>query len=175
MPLCAACAFASAHRRNWRTKAPPTSGVRRETDAHPGDGTSADHIVSRQPGLLPQSTGTLTHRRFWGAVIFVDHSTDYIYGHPVTSISSQETLNAKHAYERKAKEHGVTVRGYHADNLRFNDNKFTGDCINAGQRISFCGVGAHHQNGVVERKNRELIEGARTVLLHAQRKWPKII
>ena len=50
-----------------------------------------------------------------------------------------------------------------------------GDCVSAGQKITFSGVGAHHQNGVVKWKNRELIEGARTVLLHAQRKWPKII
>ena len=141
----------------------------------PGDGTSADHIVSRQPGLMPQSTGILTHERFWGAVIFVDHVTDYIYGHPVKSISGEDTLSAKHAYERKAKEHGVTVNAYHADNLHFNGNRFTADCVSAGQKLTYCGVGAHHQNGVVERKNRELTEGARTVLLHAQRKWPRII
>ena len=175
MPLCAACAFAAAHRRNWRSKKKATSEVRRKTDTNPGDGTSADHIVSRQSGLIPQSTGILTHERFWGAVIFVDHATDFVYGHPVKGITSQETLDAKHAYERKAKENGVVVNGYHADNLHFNSNKFMGDCVSAGQRMTFCGVGAHHQNGVVERKNRELTEAARTVLLHAQRKWHKVI
>ena len=112
----------------------------------------------------------LTHERFWGAVIFVDHATDFIFGHLVKGISSQETLEAKHAYERVAKMHGVKVKSYHADNLRFNDNRFMGDCVNAGQRITFSGVGAHHQNGVIERKNRELTDAARTVLLHAQRK-----
>ena len=175
MPLCAACAFASAHRRSWRTKSAPTTGIRKATDLNPGDGTSADHLVSRQPGLMPQTSGILTYERFWGAVIFVDHATDFTHGHLVKSISSQETLNAKHAYERVARAHGVTIKGYHADNLRFNDNRFTGDCVSAGQNLSFCGVGAHHQNGVVERKNKDLTNGARTVLLHAQRKWPKVI
>ena len=175
MPICAACTFASAHRRNWRTKGSKVSAIRRETDINPGDGTSADHLMSRQPGLMPQSTGSLTHRRFWATVIFTDHATDFVYGHPICSTSSQDTLDAKHAYERVAREHGVKVRGYHADNLRFNDNRFTGDCIRAGQRLSFCGVGTHHQNGVVERKIKELSNGARTVLLHAQRKWPKVI
>ena len=175
MPLCAACAFASAHIRSWRTKKVPKSGVRKLTDVHPGDGTSADHIVSKQPGLIPQTSGTLTYERFWGAAIFVDHASDFIHGHLLRGISSQETLNAKHAYERVAKAHGVTVSAYHADNLRFNDNNFMGDCVSKGQKITFCGVGAHHQNGVVERKNRELTNAARTVLLHAQRKWPKVI
>ena len=175
MPLCAACTFAAAHRRNWRAKGSKTSTIRRMTDVNPSDGTSADHLVSRQPGLMPQSTGTLTHRRFWAAVIFADHATDFVYGHPICSTSSQDTLDAKHAYERVAREHGVKVRGYHADNLRFNDSRFTGDCIRAGQRLSFCGVGTHHQNGVVERRIKDLSNGARTVLLHAQRKWPKVI
>ena len=107
--------------------------------------------------------------------MYVDHATDFIYGHPIRGVSSQETLDSTHAYERVAKAHGVVVRRYHADNLRFNDNKFTGDCVKAGQTMSISGVGAHHQNGVVEPKNRELKDGARTVLLHAQRKWPRII
>ena len=84
-------------------------------------------------------------------------------------------MDAKHAYERLAKGYVVMIRSYHADNLRFNDNRFMGDCIHAGQRMSFSGVGAHHQNGIVERKNKELTNGARTVLLHAQRKWLKVI
>ena len=46
--------------------------------------------------------------------------------------------------------------------------------MRANQKLTFC-VGAHHQNAVVERKNNELTNGARTVLLHAKRKWPKII
>ena len=168
MPLCAACAFASAHRRNWRTKKPPTRGIRDKTREKPGDGTSADHLISRQPGLMPQSTGILTHQRFWGAVIFVDHSSDFVHGHLTRGTTSQETLDAKHAYERVAMAHGVRVRSYHADNLRLNDHNFTTDCVSAGQKITFCGVGAHHQNAVVERKIKELTNAARTVLLHAK-------
>ena len=50
-----------------------------------------------------------------------------------------------------------------------------GDCITANQKITFCGAGAHHQNAVVESKIKILTNGARTVLLHAKRKWPKVI
>ena len=175
MPLCAACAFATAHRRNWRTKGENPNGIRKKTHAKPGDGTSCDHLISKQPGLMPQSTGTLTHARFWGSVIYVDHFSDFIYSHLIQGTTSAETLASKHGYEREAAAYGVKVTSYHADNLRFNDNNFTGDCIKANQQISFCGVGAHHQNAVVESKNKELSYGARTVLLHAKRKWPSVI
>ena len=63
-------------------------------NATPGDGTSTDHLVSRQPELMPQSTGILTHEHFWSAVIFADHATDFIYGHLIRNITSQETLDA---------------------------------------------------------------------------------
>ena len=89
----------------------------------------------------------------------VDHASDFVYGHPVKAINSQETLDAKHVYERKAKEYGVIVNAYHADNLHFNSNKFTSDCVSAGQRLTFCGVGGHHQNGIVERKKSSTHRG----------------
>ena len=36
-------------------------------------------------------------------------------------------------------------------------------------------MGAHHQNGIVERRIRLITETARTLLLHAQRHWPEYI
>ena len=44
-----------------------------------------------------------------------------------------------------------------------------------GQKVTYCGVGAHHQNGVIERFNKEVTIQARTLLLHAQRMWPEMI
>ena len=41
--------------------------------------------------------------------------------------------------------------------------------------VTFCGVGAHHQNAIVERKIKELTLRARTMLLHAHRYWPEYI
>ena len=48
-------------------------------------------------------------------------------------------------------------------------------CNSKDQTISYCGVGAYHQNGIVERKNRILTQGARTLLLHGIRMWPQMI
>ena len=47
--------------------------------------------------------------------------------------------------------------------------------MESGQRITFCGVGAHHQNGITENIITSLTLIARTLLLHAQRHWPEYI
>ena len=175
MPLCASCAFAAAHRRNWRSKGEQPRHIRKHWQKEPGNGTSCDHIVSHQPGLIPQSTGKLTHERFWGSVLYVDHATDYLFNHFIRGTTSEETLESKLAYERHALSHGVKIGAYHADNSRFNDSRFLGSCRDAGQQLTFCGVGAHHQNALAERKIKEVCYGGRTVLLHAKRRWPNVI
>ena len=81
-----------------------------------------------------------------------------------------ETLRSKQAYERVALSYGVNIKTYHADNLRFNDKNFAAYLLKGGKTITFCGVGAHHQNAVVESKIKEVYYGGRTILLHAQRK-----
>ncbi|KAL7464148.1 hypothetical protein ACHAXS_004483 [Conticribra weissflogii] len=43
------------------------------------------------------------------------------------------------------------------------------------QRLTLCGVSAHHQNGIVERAIKSLTLITRTILLHAQRHWPEYI
>ena len=175
MPLCAFCAFAAAHKRPWRTKGSTKRHIRKVWQRESGSGTSCDHIVSHQPGLIPQTSGKLTHARFWGSVIYVDHATDFIYNHLIKTTSSDETLASKFAYERLSRSYGVTIGAYDTDNSRFNDERFTGSCKEAGQQLTFCGVGAHHQNAIAERKIKEICYGGRTILLHAKRRWPSMI
>ena len=60
--------------------------------------------------------------------------------------------------------------------MEFSPKKAFRDTLDdAGQTISFCAVGAHHQNGLVEREIRTMTEGSRANLLHAQRRWPNAI
>jgi hypothetical protein len=76
-------------------------------------------------------------------------------------------------FERFARSHGVPhIKHYHADNGIFADNLFRKAVAEEGQSLSFCGVNAHWQNGVAERRIRELQELARTMLIHATRRWP---
>eukprot|EP00957_Ditylum_brightwellii_P017012 1282796-Ditylum_brightwellii.AAC.1 len=43
------------------------------------------------------------------------------------------------------------------------------------RKFTFCGVGAHHQNGIAENKIKLLALKAQTMLLHAKRHWPEYI
>merc|ERR1712127_939813 len=54
----------------------------------------------------------------------------------------------------------------------FKSKAFQNDVDKLNQQLDFCGVDAHHQNGVAERAIRTIIESARTMLLHAMTKWP---
>jgi hypothetical protein len=45
----------------------------------------------------------------------------------------------------------------------------------ASQMITFCAVGAHHQNEIIEQQIKELMLILRTLLLHAKRHWPDYI
>ena len=69
---------------------------------------------------------------------------------------SEETVQAKHAFERSSEQRGVKIKLYHADNGRFADNAFIQDCKTQGQSISYCGVNAHFQIGIAERRIRDL-------------------
>ncbi len=64
---------------------------------------------------------------------------------------------------------------YHADNGRFADEGFVSDINDKGQEITFCGVGTHQQNGIVENKNKVLTQGAQTLLIHGMQMWPQMI
>jgi hypothetical protein len=70
---------------------------------------------------------------------------------------------------------GVIIQHYHADNDRLADNGFMNAFKQQQQTISFCGVNAHFQNGIAEKRIRYLHEQAHTMLLHAKSRWPKVV
>ena len=53
--------------------------------------------------------------------------------------------------------------------MRYNEIDFIDSCKQTNQKFNYCGVGAHHQNSLVEAKNRNLVYGARTLILYAIR------
>jgi hypothetical protein len=171
-PFCAVCSYGKAIRKPWRTK-----GVQKHMkDAtFPGECVSVDQMESSTPGFVAQMKGKLTVKRYRVATIFTDHYSRLSYVHVQPSTSGADTLDAKHAFERYARSNDVQVRHYHADNGRFADNAFVKDVGTAEQSISYCGVNAHHQNGIAERRIRELTERARTAMINAQLRWPGVI
>jgi hypothetical protein len=90
-------------------------------------------------------------------------------------LTAESTLEAKREFEDKCATKGVMIKHYHADNGRFTEPAWKEDCKAMDQNLTFCGVGAHHQNAIVERKIKDLTLTARTLLLHAMRYWPEYI
>ncbi len=113
--------------------------------------------------------------RIWGITLFVDHATDWTYEHLMQSLELSETLLAKQAIKKIAACKGHSIQQYHANNGGYADNGILASINSNDQTITFCGVGAHHQNSIVKGSICIVTETARTLLLQAQCHCPKCI
>ena len=136
---------------------------------------SIDQLESPVPGFVSIAKGLPTIRKYRGASVFVDHAGDFTYIHMHYCLTTDKTIDAKHVFECLAEQHGVRILHYPCDSGRFIDKAFVDNIQTAHQTITFCGVSAHHQNGVAERHIRDITENARTSLLHAVHRWRKAI
>ena len=102
-------------------------------------------------------------------MVSVDRVSDYTHVALMRDLALDETLLAKTSFERLANYGGVAIKAYRADNGRFADKVFHDAVQDINQTIKFCAVGVHHQNGIVERKIKELTLIAINILLHAIR------
>ena len=75
-----------------------------------------DHLVSMQPGLIPQISGRLTSIRITGGTVIVDHYSDHVYVYLMQNLSLEETILAKLGYKQFLEAIGVTAKVYHVDN-----------------------------------------------------------
>jgi hypothetical protein len=170
---CHACMYGKATKIPWRIKGNSIEHIR---PSHlPGECVSIDQMESTKPGRIAQLKGTPTKLRYRFPTVIVDHHSRYTYVHLHSTITSEETLKAKISFETLAASLGVSIKHYHADNGRFADNNFLKDIENKGQTVSYFGVNAHFQNGIAERRIRDLQERARTMIIHATNHWPKAI
>ncbi len=138
----------------------------------PGSLTFADQMISSTPGLIPQSTCSLTKCRYRAATILIDSFSDYTHVSLLEDLSMDSTLDSKLDFEHRALTFGVTVLGYHADNGHFANAALRDSCHALYQTTQFCGVDSHHQNGIIEQRIRDLSDSARASLLHAIHLWP---
>ena len=97
------------------------------------------------------------------------------YVHLMKDLTLPETVLAKMAFKKLCARADRSVKHYHADNGWFSDTAFLPSCNNLNQTIEFCGVGTHHQNGIVENRNKQITQVARVLLLHGTRMWPHMI
>ena len=120
---------------------------------------------------MAQLKGRLTKDRYRCATIFLDHYSSLSYVHFQSSISGEDALDAKKAFEAYARSKGVRIQHYHADNGRFTDRKWIDHVQQEGQIISYCAAYAHFQNDKSEKRIRYLQEQAHKVLLRAIIRW----
>lgn len=169
---CRACMYAKAHRIPWRRSR--KRGERKRAN-QPSDMVSIDHLQSPSPGLIAQVKSFLTSKRYNAATFFVDNfsGVGYVYLQEITDM--RETLMAKEAFEKSAEVHGVQIKRYHADNSCFKEKTFRQAVFDAKQTITYCGVYAHHQSGIAEKRIWDLQDLARTMLIHAKMHWPEAV
>ena len=88
---------------------------------------------------------------------------------------AKDTVVSKTELERFAAKYNVRIEHTHADNQPFAAAEFMQHCVKNSQTNSYCGVGAHWQNGIAKRHIGMMTSMAQTMLLHAQSMWPDII
>ena len=146
--------------------------IRRDA-TKPGSHISTDQWVSRLPGRLPNTYGReQMDQRYHGGTLFFDHYSGYIHVHCQVSLRIGETLEGKHAFERFAKQYGVKLEHFRADNNPFNAEEWRADLESQDQTCSLSGVGAHHQNGTAERALQTVTYWARAMMMHQLLHWP---
>ena len=168
---CAACQAGKAH-----IKAANKDGrLIKQTIINPGDLIHMDQAQSSTPGRPLTYSGRNNKQKVYFVTIFVDSISKKVFCEFQHSTGAKETVLAKQAMEREAATSGVKIKSFRADNGIFKSAEFRLELQDNAQNVTFCGVGAHHQNGIAERYIRTMVEKARTVLLNAHARWPDMI
>jgi hypothetical protein len=131
--LCATCKLAKQPRTGaGMSRSIPVPGKRGglTTDKlQPGQTVSINQYMSSTHGRLAHTKGKESRsKKFTGGTLFADHATLYIHCTNQVSLCVGETLKGKNAFEKYAKQSGVNITGYHADNAPFRAAEFVRNC-----------------------------------------------
>jgi hypothetical protein len=105
-PMCNDCCGAKAIRKPWRSKGKRYIQKHLKKTPHPREVVSVDQLESSIPGFIGQMTGKLTNQCIVASTVHVDHASDLSYVYHQTSMTSEETLKNKLAFEKFAESHG---------------------------------------------------------------------
>jgi hypothetical protein len=94
----------------------------------PGECVSVDQLVSPTPGLIAQMSGFLTMQRYKYARVYVDQASRLSFVWLKKSATADETLEGKTAFKQYAKDRGISIQAYHADNSTFCAHKWVMAC-----------------------------------------------
>jgi hypothetical protein len=113
--------------------------------------------MSSVMGRLPHTFGCERIGYSCGTLFF-DHASGKIFNFCQYSTNANETITNKHRLESYARQDGVTIKGYHADNGVFASKSFKEDCDLLHQSYTFSGVESHHRNGVAEQNIKTIVQ-----------------
>ena len=103
-PKCPSCLYGKAHWKPWRThKIDPKI----ESSTVPGAVVSIDQLKSPVLGFMPIAKGQPTVRKYRGDSVFVDHACNFTYVHMPYHLTTDKMIDANHAFECLAEQHGV--------------------------------------------------------------------
>ena len=173
VPKCAACILGKMERipKSTTRTHPSTNGKLSEGALCPGDRISMDQYVVTQKGRTLRNSSR-DSMKYNGGTIFVDHASGKVFNYCQISLRSGETLMGKRILEHDAADHNIVLRNFQADNGVFASEEFRNDLKVKRQKLRFCGVGAHHQNGTAERFIKTICYLTRAQLIHAAICWP---
>ena len=139
------------------------------SDEHdqPGMCISVNQIEYPQGRLIPVLKVNQTSIKYHVAAIFFDHFSQLTYVHFSESITANEAVEEKRAFEQYAATFGVKIQKYHAENGAFNTQVFKEIIIATNQTIDFSGVDVHHQKTNSERMIKTVAYRARGMILNA--------
>jgi hypothetical protein len=170
-PFCQTFQFGKAHKCSHKCDVGHTA---REHHCL-GDGVSSD---SMEAGCLgrPMTTGGLpTSKHFKYCSFWVDHFSRFIYVTFYDSKKAEELAQSKLEFEDFASRFQVRLKSIPADNGVYRACSFQDACQRNQQRLTFCAVGMHWQNGIAEQFIGSITQQARTILLHAMARWPQVV
>jgi hypothetical protein len=108
-PMCNDCCGAKATRKPWRGKGKRYIQKHLKKMPHPGEVVSVDQLESSIPEFIGQMIGKLTNQRIVSSTVYVDHASDLSYVYHQTSMTLEETLKRKLAFEKFAASHDVII------------------------------------------------------------------
>ena len=97
----------------------------------------------------------------WDAQVIVEHFNNLNYVELIRSTRQEVKLSGKSAFGIWSANFAVKVHRCYAENGRFSEQPFGSSVENSNQKISFCGIGSHHQNSFVESKIQTLTPRAK--------------
>jgi len=178
VPKCMSCELAAMKRRSTRVKTTKVvkerEGALKQDSYDPGDMISSDQFSVTTPGRHLSGYGRESvDTGFKGGTVYVDSASGLIRVQPQSSLGAEETLLGKQRFEQWIWDlAAVCAKRYHSDHGIYDSEEFMRDCTGKGQKQTFSGVGAKHQNAIAERSIQTICYWARTMMVHAAIHWP---